>query len=72
MEFVFPKQAAAALEVIQVPLDVAIVAFHQATDAGMIFAKESYTASFDIDAISVLVLAKWIKAYYDYKATERK
>ena len=67
MEFVFPVPSATALPQILVPKDVAVVAFHQATDAGMYTAKESYQASFNEDNISVLVLAKWIKAYYDRK-----
>lgn len=67
MEFIFPTPSAASLPVVTVPKDVAIVAFHQATDAGMYIAKESYQASFKEDDISVLVLAKWIRAYYDRK-----
>lgn len=67
MEFIFPTPSATSLPVITVPKDVAIVAFHQATDAGMYIAKESYQASFKEEDISVLVLAKWIRAYYDRK-----
>lgn len=67
MEFIFPTPSAASLPVVTVPKDVAIVAFHQATDAGMYIAKESYQASFKDDDISVLTLAKWIRAYYDRK-----
>ena len=67
MEFVFPTPSAASLPVISVPKDVAIVAFHQATDAGMYVAKESYQASFKEEDISVLTLAKWIRAYYERK-----
>lgn len=67
MEFVFPTPSASSLPVISVPKDVAIVAFHQATDAGMYVAKESYQASFKEDDISVLTLAKWIKAYNERK-----
>jgi hypothetical protein len=66
MEFKFPKAQATSLPVVQVPRDTAIVAFHQATDAGMPLAKESYVASFnEEEQISVLTLAKWIKAYYE-------
>lgn len=71
MDFVFPTPSAASLPVISVPKDVAIVAFHQATDANMYAAKESYQASFEQTpndgTISVLTLAKWIKAYYERK-----
>jgi len=67
MEFIFPTPSAASLPVVTVPKDVAIVAFHQATDAGMYIAKESYQASFKDDDISVLTLAKWIRAYYERK-----
>lgn len=67
MEFIFPTPSATSLPVVTVPKDVAIVAFHQATDAGMYIAKESYQASFKEEDISVLVLAKWIRAYYDRK-----
>lgn len=71
MDFVFPVASATALPVVNVPKDVAIVAFHQATDAGMYVAKESYQASFDKatndGSISVLTLAKWIKAFYERK-----
>lgn len=71
MEFIFPTPSAASLPVVQVPKDVAIVAFHQATDSGMYIAKESYQASFEKEpndgTISVLILAKWIKAYNERK-----
>lgn len=68
MNFVFPTANAASLPVIDIPRDVAIVAFYQATDAGMFLAKESYQASFPAnESISALVLAKWIKAYYERK-----
>lgn len=68
MNFVFPTPSATSLPVINVPKDVAIVAFHQATDAGMYIAKESYQASFkEEEDISVLTLAKWIRAYYERK-----
>lgn len=72
MEFIFPTPSAASLPVVQVPKDVAIVAFHQATDSGMYAAKESYEASFEREqtssgSITVLVLAKWIRAYLDQK-----
>lgn len=68
MEFVFPTASATSLPVIQVPRDVAIVAFHQATDSGMYVAKESYQASFkEEESISVLVLSKWIRAYLERK-----
>jgi hypothetical protein len=70
MDFKFPKPVATSLAQVLVPKDVAIVAFHQATDAGMLLAKESYVASFETDSttdsqqITVLTLAKWINAYY--------
>lgn len=69
MQFVFPVANAASLPNVSVPKDVAIVAFHQATDAGMYVAKESYQASFETseNSISVLTLAKWIRAYYERK-----
>lgn len=72
MNFVFPVANAASLPDIRIPKDVAIVAFHQATESGMYIAKESYQASFEASTtsdgtISVLVLAKWIRAYYDRK-----
>lgn len=71
MDFVFPVASATSLPVINVPKDVAIVAFHQATDSGMYIAKESYQASFESQpndgTISVLTLAKWIKAFYERK-----
>lgn len=67
MEFVFPTPSAASLPVISVPKDVAIVAFHQATEAGMYIAKESYQASFKEEEISVLTLAKWIRAFNERK-----
>lgn len=67
MNFVFPTATATSLPVVEVPMDVAIVAFHQATDSGMYVAKESYQASFQTNEISVLTLAKWIKAYNDRK-----
>ena len=68
MNFVFPLANATSLPTINVPKDVAIVAFHQATDAGMYLAKESYQASFTTDeSITVLTLAKWIRAYNERK-----
>lgn len=68
MNFVFPTANATSLPTVSVPKDVAIVAFHQATDAGMYLAKESYQASFTTDeSITVLTLAKWIRAYYERK-----
>lgn len=67
MEFIFPTPSATSLPAIVVPKDVAIVAFHQATDAGMYVAKESYIASFKEEPITVLTLAKWIKAFYERK-----
>lgn len=68
MNFVFPTPNAASLPTVSVPKDVAIVAFHQATDAGMYLAKESYQASFTTDeSITVLTLAKWIRAYNERK-----
>lgn len=67
MNFVFPTANATSLPTIEVPKDVAIVAFHQATDAGMYLAKESYEASFQNELISVLTLAKWIRAYNERK-----
>lgn len=68
MNFVFPTANATSLPTVNVPKDVAIVAFHQATDAGMYLAKESYQASFSTEEyISVLTLAKWIRAYYERK-----
>jgi hypothetical protein len=67
MNFVFPTANATSLPTIEVPKDVAIVAFHQATDAGMYLAKESYQASFTDESITVLTLAKWIRAYNERK-----
>lgn len=72
MNFIFPAASAASLPDISVPKAVAIVAFHQATNSGMYVAKESYEASFEQDQttsgnISVLTLAKWIRAYLDQK-----
>lgn len=68
MNFVFPTANATSLPTVNVPKDVAIVAFHQATDAGMYLAKESYQASFSTEEyISVIILAKWIRAYYERK-----
>jgi hypothetical protein len=70
MDFKFPKPSATTLPQVMLPKDVAIVAFHQATDSGLLLAKESYNASFETETtsdgqISVLTLAKWIKAYYE-------
>jgi hypothetical protein len=70
MDFKFPPPQAVPLANIMVPKDVAIVAFHQATNASLPLAKESYLASFEGDKIhdgqiTVLVLAKWIRAYYE-------
>jgi len=68
MNFIFPTASATSLPSISIPKDVAIVAFHQATDAGMYLAKESYQASFPTDdSITVLTLAKWIRAYSERK-----
>ena len=68
MDFKFPVPQLTPLPTIAIPKDVAIVAFHQATDAALAIAKESYTASFESTinegTISVLTLAKWIRAYY--------
>jgi hypothetical protein len=66
MDFKFPKPNLVSLETINIPKDVAIVSFHQATNAGMPMANTSYQASFEQEPqISVLVLAKWIRAFYE-------
>jgi hypothetical protein len=67
MDFKFPKPEPTTV-VPSLPIHklMACTAFNEATGAGTGMANASYNASFeDKPDISVLTLARWIRAYYE-------
>ena len=65
-EFKFPKPEATTVPTVPVNRLMACTAFNEATGAGTGSTALSYNASFeDKDQISVLTLARWIRAYYE-------
>jgi hypothetical protein len=66
MEFKFPKPETTTVPTVPLNKLMACTAFNEATGAGSGSAAASYNASFeDKDQISVLTLARWIRAYYE-------
>ena len=65
-EFKFPKPEATTVPTVPINKLMACTAFNEATGAGSGATVASYNASFeDKDQISVLTLARWIRAYYE-------
>ena len=66
MEFKFPKPETTVVPSVPVNKLMACTAFNEATGAGSGLSVASYNASFDAaDQISILTLARWIRAYYE-------
>lgn len=65
-EFKFPKPEATVVPSVPVNRLMALTAFNEATGAGSGSTAASYNASFDTaEQISILTLARWIRAYYE-------
>jgi hypothetical protein len=75
IDFKFPKPEATTVPTVPVNKLMACTAFNEATGAGAGSTTASYNASFTendvvLDSISVLNLARWIRAYYDKQKEE--